>query len=130
MKPELLLHIAFMALAAGLAVAAAVTARRKQGLWLKRHRILALAAAAAGLLAFGFIAAFKVSLGFPHFRSPHAIAGAVTLLLLVVTPIAGMLLASGKTGLRIVHRTLGRITVGLLLVTLLMGVLRLIRILK
>jgi hypothetical protein len=131
MTPKLmLLHIVLMALAAVLILTAAGLARGKKENWFPRHRILALLGTLSALLAFTSIFISKTTAGYSHFKSLHALAGALGLVLLVVTPIVGMLLASGKSGLRPLHRMLGRITSFIVLFAALIGILRLLRIFK
>jgi hypothetical protein len=109
MPVQILLHIFFMSAAAALIVAAVLTAHRRNSRWLIRHRMLAVTGALSALVAFILMFTFKVEAEMPHFRSPHALAGLVIVLLLLCTPAVGALLVSGKAGLRPVHRIMGRI---------------------
>jgi cell division protein FtsW (lipid II flippase) len=123
MKNLIWVHLVFMATGAMLIISAAVIARRRKQGWFKRHRFLALAGVTASSVAFLVIETFKISMNFPHLRSLHSIGGAVSVCLLVITPITGKLIASGGKRLRSLHKTLGRITPVVMLATALMGAL-------
>jgi hypothetical protein len=121
MRNLIYVHLSFMTVAAILIVTAAMIARgRKEG-WFKRHRILAVCGVCSAFAAFAAIAALKVTAGYPHFKSPHSIAGAVTLILLVVTPVTGMLIGKGGKSLRPVHKILGKITSVVVVLTAISG---------
>jgi uncharacterized membrane protein YozB (DUF420 family) len=130
MNIQMLAHVVFMPLAVMLTSTAALIAHNKKTNWFKLHRMLALAGAVCGILAFGFIFTLKIRMGYPHFQSPHAIAGAIAVVLLFVTLYLGLSLAAGKKAFRSVHKIFGKITVGVLAVALVMGVARLLMMLK
>lgn len=130
MKNLIWVHMGLMVIAVILIVAAAVVARGRKDGWFKRHRRFALSGVLAALTAFLMIVLFKATLHYPHFKSPHAIAGVISLSFLVITPSAGWLVASGKNGLRPVHKGLGRITSVLVLLTAFMGLMRLLKLFK
>jgi hypothetical protein len=124
MRNLIYVHLAFMTIAALLTVASAMIARgRKEG-WFKRHRILALCGVCSALVAFMAIVTLKLSAGYPHFQSPHAIGGGVTLVLLIVTPITGKFMGKGAKGLRPVHKILGKITSVVVVLTAISGYIR------
>jgi hypothetical protein len=124
------IHIALMATAAALVLSAAVTARKKKDGWLLRHRSRALAGSLCAVAGFAAMFFFKLSVGYPHFQSPHAIAGLAGAALLVLTPVLGALLVSGKAGLAPVHRAFGRMTAFMVLASVIMGVFRVVQIFK
>jgi hypothetical protein len=124
------IHFGLMGLAAVLIIIAAAIAHKKGEGWFKRHRSAALAGALCALLAFASIVAFKISVDFPHFKSPHAIAGLIGAILIVITPVTGILMVKGKASLRPVHRVLGKITAGLAVLVAVSGVLRFLQISK
>jgi uncharacterized membrane protein YozB (DUF420 family) len=130
MRMLLYAHIVCMAAAVIFVVSAVVTAWKKKPGWLDRHRVMAATGVLCALVAFAFVVVSKVVMHFPHFHSPHAVAGAGTLAMLIVTPVTGALVASGKNGLRSAHRLLGRITSLALVLTALSGFFRMVQILK
>lgn len=130
MHPLMIAHTALMALALLLVISAVVTAHNRKEGWFPLHRKLALIGVGCALCAFACIAGLKIIFNKPHLSSLHAIAGAVSLLFLVVTPVLGMLVVRGKEGLRAVHRVLGRITFAAVVLTVAMGIGRLIQIFK
>ena len=130
MNSLMILHIIFMALAVVLVVSAAAVARARKADWPAKHKSLALTGSACALAGFAYMFGLKLAKHYPHFHSPHAVAGAIALLLLIVTPLLGLLFLWLPAGLRAVHRTLGRITALAIVATAVMGVLRLLQILK
>jgi uncharacterized membrane protein YozB (DUF420 family) len=123
-----ILHFAFMSLAVICILTGAIIAHSRKQNWLKKHKSFAITGVICSLIAFGSIFFFKVSMQFPHFHSPHAIGGAVTLLLLIATPTLGALIPKGPKGLRAAHKLLGRITSAAILLVAVSGVLRLLQI--
>jgi uncharacterized membrane protein YozB (DUF420 family) len=121
-------HIFLMATATILIIAAVMTARKKKPGWLNRHRAMALTGAVSACAAFACVFISKAVMHYAHFYSPHSIAGAVTLFMLVVTPITGALVVSGTNSLRPAHRLLGRITSLVLVLTVVSGIMRFIQI--
>ena len=120
----LYVHILFMAAAVGMVVRAAAIARGKKAGWFVRHRTMALLGVLSALIAFTAELTFKSVLHYPHLRSPHAIAGAITLVLLLVTSALGSLIASNPAAYRRFHRALGKITSAAVVITGLMGIAR------
>jgi uncharacterized membrane protein YozB (DUF420 family) len=130
MRAFLLMHIFLMAAAVIFIISAVVAARRKKQGWLNRHRALAITGAISAGAAFALIFISKTVMHYPHFHSPHAVAGAVTLALLIMTPVSGALVVSGKNSLRTAHRILGRTTSLALVLTALSGIFRMVQISK
>ncbi|MGO9146981.1 MAG: hypothetical protein ACLQDF_11490 [Desulfomonilia bacterium] len=123
----LYLHIFFMAIAVFLVISAFTIVRKKKTGWFARHRKMALLAVLSALL--GFIAEFifKTALHYPHLKSPHAFAGVISLMLLIITPATGLLIASDPKRYRAIHKTLGKITSVAVPVTAFMGIARFIQ---
>lgn len=114
-------HIGLMVLAFVLLFIAVVKAFRKKGAWVKGHRLLAGLSVISALSAFVAMFAFKFTIGFPHFSSPHGIMGGAILLLLILMPIAGTLMTKGFQSLRKPHRITGRIILLLVVLALTSG---------
>jgi uncharacterized membrane protein YozB (DUF420 family) len=123
-------HIILMAVAAILVVSAVVTARKRKPGWLNRHKAMAMTGTLCAMAAFVCMFLSKAVMHFPHFHSPHAVAGLATVIMLIITPASGVLVVSGKNGLRPLHRLLGRVTSLALVLTALSGVFRMIQISK
>ena len=123
----LYLHIFFMASAVVLVISAFAIVRRKKTGWFARHRRIALLSVLSALL--GFIAEFifKTAMHYPHLKSPHAFAGVISLVLLIITPATGLLIASAPKRYRALHKTLGKITSVAVLITASMGIARFIQ---
>jgi hypothetical protein len=111
-----------------LVIAAVRTAKKRSGDWFPRHRRLALSGALSGILGILVIAAFKIVKDYPHFKSPHAMGGGIVLLILITTPLFGLLLTRGKEPLRGPHKIMGRVLAGLAVLAAVTGVLRLLQI--
>ena len=123
------LHFVFMAGAVLMLIAAVKTSRKRSGTaWLSRHRTLALAGAAAGIAGFLIIYFYKTAMGYPHFHSPHAMGGAITLIIVVVSSVAGLLLISGKQFIRKPHRFLGYAAGAMAVLVAFSGVVRFLQI--
>jgi hypothetical protein len=122
------LHVFFMAATFIIVISAATIAHRKKQGWFLLHRKLALAGVVTVLLGFAAEFTFKAVLHYPHFKSPHAIGGLVTLALLIITASAGLLIAKNPQQIRPIHITLGRIASVAVVATALMGVVRFIEI--
>jgi hypothetical protein len=129
MNIHIILHIVFMPLALALTVASLVVLRSQKANRLNLHRALAAVGGVCGIIAFGFIFALKAKAAYPHFQSPHAIAGAVTLVLLLAALIGGGIASQKKNILRM-HKITGKIALAAMLVTLVMGIARLVLMLK
>jgi uncharacterized membrane protein YozB (DUF420 family) len=128
MRVLLLMHIFLMAAAVISIISAVVAACRKKQGWVNRHRVLAMTGVVSAFAAFILIFISKTIMHYPHFHSPHAVAGAVTLAMLIMTPVTGALVVSGKNGLRTAHRMLGRITSLAIVFTALAGAARMVQI--
>ncbi|HPL62517.1 MAG TPA: hypothetical protein PK587_02015 [Syntrophales bacterium] len=124
-----LFHAGLMILSffcAAAAIAVVLFLRRKRW-WLGVHRFLGFTA--GGLAAAGFVAAWwMVSSGHGggHFHVPHAQIGLLTSLLIMTTPLTGMMQLRVRRltpVLRRIHVILGRISILLMAVTVLMGLL-------
>jgi len=121
-------HVFFMALALILIMLAVVIAHSRKADWFKRHRTSAAMAVVCALIAFLAEFIFKAAMNYPHLSSPHAIAGAITLTLLIITPVMGLKIASDPK-FRTIHRALGRVTGCAVLLTAVAGVARFIQLL-
>ena len=122
----LLAHIALMSIALVLIITAVMIAKRRKKNWLKLHRACAISGVVSSLIAAACIVTLKFTNGFSHFQSPHAIAGLITLCLLLITPILGASIAKGPKPIRAIHRLFGRITSLAIILTVVMGVFRLL----
>jgi hypothetical protein len=120
----MLSHIVFMSIACVLVITGVMIAKKRAKNWLRFHRIYATAGATSSVLAAMSIVFFKFSHHFSHFQSPHAIAGLITLCLLLITPILGRSIAKGPKPIRALHKLLGRITSIAIILTVIMGVFR------
>jgi hypothetical protein len=118
------LHVFFMATTLILVISAATTAHRKKQGWFVLHRKLALTGVVTALIGIAAEVILKAVLHYPHFQSPHTIGGLITLVLLVITASAGLLIAKNPKNLRLFHITLGRITSLAVIATALMGIVR------
>lgn len=124
MKILVFVHLVFMAATLILVISAAVIVFRKKKGWFMQHRRVALSGAAAALAGFLAQFIFKWAMQYPHFRSPHAIGGLITLVLLLITPAAGAMIPKNQKIMRPVHMTLGRITAVAVAATAIMGAIR------
>lgn len=129
MNINIILHFIFMPLALALTVASVVVLRSQKANRLNLHRALAAVGGVFGIIAFGFVYALKAKAAYPHFQSPHAIAGAVTLALLLAALIGGGI-ASQKKNFIPIHKIMGKIALASMLLTLVMGIARLVLMLK
>lgn len=127
MKILVFVHLAFMAATVFLVISAAVIVFRKKKGWFLLHRKVALSGVAAALAGFLAEFIFKWAMQYPHFRSPHAIAGLITLVLLLITPAAGAMIPKNQKIMRPVHMALGRITAVAVAATAIMGAVRFIQ---
>ena len=131
MPIEFILHILLMLLAAVLMITAIITAHNKTApSWFKIHRILAMLGVVSAFTGGAIMFFHKMELGYPHFRSPHALIGLLGIILLIITPVIGNIMIAGHPYLRPVHRVLGRITAGVVLLAVLAGALSLLKILQ
>jgi hypothetical protein len=120
------LHVFFMAATLIIVISAATIAHRKKQGWFMLHRKMALTGVVTALAGIAAEFTFKAVLHYPHFQSPHAIGGLITLALLVITGSIGVLIAKNPKELRPIHITLGRITSVAVIATALMGIVRFI----
>jgi hypothetical protein len=126
MRSLFFLHVFFMAATLIIVISAATIAHRKRQGWFVLHRKLAFSGVVTALAGIAAEFIFKAVLHYPHFQSPHAIGGLITLALLIITPITGVLIAKNPKDLRPIHITLGRITSVAVIATALMGIVRFI----
>jgi hypothetical protein len=120
-------HILFMATTVILVVTTATIARKKKAGWFVLHRRIASLGVLSALIAFTAEFSFKAIMHYPHVQSPHALAGVILLVLLVVTPALGSQIASNPKLYRGIHRTLGKITSVIVVLTAFMGIARFIQ---
>ena len=116
------LSTAFLLLLFGMLVARYLKAKRW---WLKVHRLNGLLSPLLGLIGVG-IGFWMVSTGSGrHFRVPHSIVAAATIVLLAATPLVGYLMLHKRVGakktLRVLHRWVGRLALTAMLATLFLG---------
>ena len=123
------MHAFFMALAVILILVAVVTVRRKKAGWFNLHRGAASLGVVSALVAFMAEFIFKSAMNYPHVSSPHAIGGAITLVMLIATPALGAKIASNPK-YRSVHRMFGRITSAFIVLTAIAGAARFIQLLS
>jgi hypothetical protein len=121
------IHIIFMATAVILVITAAFIARKKMTGWFVRHRRIASLGVLSALLAFAAEFIFKAAMHYPHIKSPHTIAGVISLVLLIITPTLGFLIASNPKSYRGIHRVLGKITSVAVALAAFMGIARFIQ---
>lgn len=125
MSIYIVVHIGAMILAVSFLGLAVRVARNKRGIsWFSLHRIYALTGVSSFLLGLLVMVWFKSEAGYSHLTSPHAIAGASTIFMALVTPLGGLLAAKGGPVIRRVHRFAGRTTLGLAVLTILGGIIR------
>jgi len=108
-------------------IIASLVARKKKGDWFNLHRVLAGIGVLFGGVAFIIMVRAKLTMGYPHFKSPHAILGLLGMILLFCTPLAGMLTASGKEHFRSIHKLMGKATSGFMLLAATLGFLRFLK---
>ena len=120
------IHMSLLVLMCILVVSALIVAKKRGEGWFPKHRILAILGVTSGIIGFGFMFYNKISHGWPHFSTLHAIGGGIALLFLLDTPVLGLLVTRGKDSLRPVHRILGRITALLALLVLVTGAFKLL----
>jgi hypothetical protein len=128
MRSLFFLHVFFMAATFIIVISAATIAYRKKQGWFMLHRKVALAGVVTVLAGFAVEFIFKAVLHYPHFQSPHAMGGLITLALLIITPATGLLIAKKPKDLRPIHITLGKIASVAVIATALMGIVRFIEI--
>lgn len=126
MRSLFFLHVFFMAATLIIVISAATIAHRKKQGWFVLHRKMALSGVVTALAGFAAEFIFKSVLHYPHFQSPHALGGLITLALLIITPAAGLLIAKDPKNIRPIHITMGRTTSVAVIATALMGIVRFI----
>jgi hypothetical protein len=126
MRSLFFLHVLFMATTLIIVVSAATIAHRKKQGWFVLHRKLAFSGVVTALVGFSAEFTLKAVAHYPHFQSPHSLAGSSTLTLLIVTLATGVLIAKKPEKIRPIHMTLGRITSVAVIVTVIMGIARVI----
>jgi hypothetical protein len=126
MRSLFFLHVFFMAATLIIVISAATIAHRKKQGWFVLHRKMALSGVVTALAGFAAEFIFKSVMHYPHFQSPHALGGLITLALLIITPAAGLLIAKDPKNIRPIHITMGRITSVAVIATALMGIVRFI----
>ena len=116
-----LISLGFAALFAGAMVAALM---RKRWWWLKTHRFLGLTGAIVVVLAL-FAVVLQISLtGRDHMRVPHAYIGVAAVILVVLTPVLGLLqfrIPGSAAKIRRAHVWSGRIALVLMFINILIG---------
>jgi uncharacterized membrane protein YozB (DUF420 family) len=131
MPIEFLLHVLLMLLAAILMITAIIIAHKKKTpSWFKMHRILAVLGVASALTGGAIMFFHKMAMGYPHFKSIHALLGLLSIILLVITPVIGNIMIAGYPKLRPAHRILGRITAAAVLLAVFAGVMSLLKIVQ
>lgn len=115
-----------MAISLVMVTTAVIVVRRKKAGWFALHRKTASLGVLSALIAFMAEFTFKTAMHYPHIKSPHAIAGLVTLILMVITPIIGSQIASNPDKYRPKHKILGKVTLAAVIITALMGMARFI----
>jgi len=108
--------------------AASISMKKKNNQWLQKHRLFALTGIASVIIGLIIMILFKESQGYPHLASPHAIAGMVTVIVALTTPIMGYLITKGKQKVKPIHKLLGKITIILVAITIIFGFIRLLEI--
>jgi len=127
MQKLLIIHLALMVTSLAFVMTAVIIARKRKAGWLKNHKPLALTGAASALAGFVVIFFAKAITQFPHFHSPHALAGATAVFILIFTVTVGLRIASGPKNLRPFHRVLGRVTAIVIMLTAISGLIRLLQ---
>ena len=116
-----LISLGFAALFAGAMVAALM---RKRWWWLKTHRFLGLTGAIVVVLAL-FAVVLQISLtGRDHMRVPHSYIGVAAVILVVLTPVLGLLqfrIPGSAAKIRRAHVWSGRIALVLMFINILIG---------
>jgi hypothetical protein len=113
-----------------LVISAATIALKKKTGWFTRHRSIALLGVLSALLAFIAEFTFKTAMHYPHIKSPHAIAGVISLVLFIITPTTGRMIATNPKRFRAIHKILGRITSVAVVTTAAIGIVRFIQLSK
>ncbi len=113
----LIIHYFLMVLSVIFFISTMIIAiRKKDKQWMKRHRLYSTLGVVS--ITGGFISMFiyKFSMDYPHFQTPHAIAGLCAVLILLVNYTMGNLILKGKPDIKPYHRWTGRtgITLGIL----------------
>ena len=116
----IIMTAAFVCMAAGVFI----NLRFKGKKWrLKYHRMLGGGGAALGMAALILAVVMVQSSGGYHLRSPHAVMGSLTFLLMMTVPALGASLkrVKNKKSVKKVHAALGFTVLTLMIVTIFMG---------
>jgi hypothetical protein len=89
------------------------------------HRTLAILGVLSGLAGISTMVIFKLLQGYPHLKTPHSWAGALGVVLLLVTPVLGYLVTKGHAKLRWIHKLCGRLGILFGLTAVTTGLIRL-----
>ncbi|MEW6592509.1 MAG: hypothetical protein AB1305_02325 [Candidatus Hadarchaeota archaeon] len=119
-------HATLMIFGFSLTVAGAGVSRymKNRPWWLRVHRRLEISGALFSLLGLIMAIYYVQSTSGVHFRAPHALLGAVTIALVVITAVSGYAQLKSKTygpKIRKIHPWLGRLTILLMLITIVGG---------
>jgi hypothetical protein len=126
MPLSVILHLSIMGFALCFIAVAVVLVNRKSGsLWMKKHRSRAITGGALAVSGVVTIAVFKTIKGFPHLASSHAVAGLVTVIIVLAALALGTMLMRGNAGLRLGHRITGWAALVFFVIAAVSGVLRL-----
>jgi amino acid transporter len=120
-------HASLVILGFLLLVTGMTYARRKEKGWLKKHKLLGISGAAFSIAGMTMAAYMISAASQEHFRVPHAYLGSLVILLLIFTPVLGLLqlkaAKENKAKIRRVHRLLGRTALLLMALNMLFGML-------
>lgn len=116
----ILMSTSFLALLSGILIS--LIYKKKKWRY-KTHRNLGIIAGCTGITALLLAGIMVQVYSGVHFTSRHAIAGAVTALFLILTPLAGLRIRKSKKKkqLRTAHRVAGYITAAFMIFTILSG---------
>lgn len=122
---QMMLHSIFMILGFVLLLfAVRISSKKKNNLWLKKHRVTAIFGVLSVITGLLIMVVFKESQGYPHLKSPHSIGGLVTVIAVLTTPILGYLITRGKQNDKKIHKLSGKITLILVGITIISGFVR------
>jgi hypothetical protein len=126
----LLTHISVMSLSFVLMVFGMTIPRymKKNRWWLTSHKTVGIIGASLGGAGIGLSVYLVSHLSGIHLRVVHSYAGALTITLIILTPIIGWMIFKGrrerKASYRKWHRTAGRIALVLMLATIVLGLIQ------
>lgn len=120
-------HASLVILGFALLVWGMTVARRKEKVWLKKHKLLGISGAAFAIAGMTMAAYMISAASQEHFKLPHAYLGSFVILLLIITPTLGFLQlkVTKKRGahIRRVHKLFGRTALLLMALNMLFGML-------